>query len=265
MPTPSNQEPLTDVAIRRRGSNGMGLTLIHYAPGGRHDRHEHDHAQVSFLIAGGVRETIGRRCHEVTVPAVCIKPAGADHENLWGANGALIVSARLRDWDSSLLPRFPTASWVPFATPAVAPAIAGALEGRSPSRIDDAITDLLGLLRTEPSRTRDPPAWLRRVVEAVTDSENLTAEDAARIAGVHRVHLSRHFSKHLGVPFGVFRQRVMLAKAVEAMVRSPDALAEIACDAGFADQSHMHRNLASTLGVTPRRFRNAFRAAASRC
>ena len=142
-------------------------------------------------------------------------------------------------------------------------ALAAGLLGQRAADIDEAIADLLALLGPESSTAREPPGWVRMVAEAVRDCDYLTAEDAARLAGVHRVHLSRAFAKHFGVPFSAYRKRVMIGRAIERAVRSAEPLAKIAHASGFADQSHMHRDLASLVGLTPRQFRAAFRAAAS--
>ena len=256
----SDDPPEQDLTVRKFGQAGAALALTHYVPGGRQDRHEHDHAQISFLVAGSARETIGRTAHDIVAPGVCIKPTGADHENLWGTNGAFIVSARLADWGPDLAPDFPVARWVPFPTDCLGPVITTALLTEAPEEIDGAIDDVIALLCPERTAAVDPPAWLRAVAEAVRDSDAFTAEEAARLAGVHRVHLSRCFARHYGVPFGVYRKRVMVARAMEKAIRSDEPLADVAHCAGFADQSHMHRSIASLTGVTPRRFRSAFQA-----
>jgi AraC-like DNA-binding protein len=254
-----------DLTVRRAGSPGTMLAVTHYQPQGAQDRHEHDHAQISFLVAGSARESIGRKTHEISGGGVCIKPAGADHENLWGSNGALIVSARLQTWDSEIAPKFPIATWVPCSTAALASVIGVAVLSGQPDEIDSAVNDLTALLDAERSTTRDPPGWLRRVTEALMEGETLSADRAAALAGVHRVHLSRSFARHYGIPFGLFRNRVMAARAVRAMVRSNAPLADIAHQAGFADQSHMHRSIAGLSGLTPRQFRLAFQSLAIAC
>ena len=251
--------------MRRAGSPGTALAVTHYQPQGVQDRHEHDHVQLSFLVAGSARETIGRRTHEVSCGGVCIKPTGADHDNLWGNDGALIVSARLRTWDPKVAPDFPLATWMPCSTDSLAGIIGVALLSGQPEEIDAAVDDLMTLLDTAQSTTRDPPGWLRVVAEALMDCEYLSADEAAALGGVHRVHLSRTFARHYGIPFGVFRNRVMAAKAVRAMVRSDDPLVDVAHEAGFADQSHMHRSIAGLTGLTPRQFRSAFQSLAAAC
>ena len=80
---------------------------------------------------------------------------------------------------------------------------------------------------------------------------------------MHRVHLSRSFAHHYGVPLSIYRHRLMVARAVEATVRSGETLAEVALSAGFADQSHMTRALQRGAGVTPRRLRRLLGASVS--
>jgi AraC-like DNA-binding protein len=249
--TPSQR----NLARKLRGSDGIELTLTHYAAGVRQRRHEHDHVQVSFLLAGANHETIGRRSNEVTRPSACIKPIGTDHENAWGKTGALMLTVRLRQPAMLEGLSFEHATWR-ACKPTSASLVRGALKAERPADVDALACDLVGSLdeRTEQPRGHQPP-WLIPVIEAIWECDNLTADDAARIGGVHRVHLSRAFAQFVGTPFSIYRKQVMAARAVEAMLRTRMPLADVAALAGFADQSHMHRTIAALAGTTPKSLR----------
>lgn len=244
-----------------RGETGVALMLSHYSGRGRQERHEHDHMQVSFLLAGSMEETIGRVRHELNAPAMCIKPAGTDHSDLWGERGALLLSIRIGHWDGEAPPPASIAAWRRPRSSHIGPIVGAALAARDPAEIDEIVDDLLALLPGDAPPAGPPPRWLRDAREAIDACDTLTAEQAARIAGVHRVHLSRSFASCFGVPMSVYRRRLRSAKALEALFRSRRPLADVAQLAGFADQSHMHRALREIAGATPRRLRQTLRDA----
>ena len=250
-------QPIMARAVR--GSPGTLLTLTHYAAGGHQPRHVHDHTQVSFLLAGGIAETIGRRCHEVRTIGACVKPAGVDHENRWGRTGALMLTVKLAATETDDLAAVPLAAWH-AVRPLDRRLLRAVNRAASPDQVDAIVVDLVaGLAPADEDRSARPP-WLGRVAEALWDGEALSADAAARLAGVHRVHFSRAFARHMGTPFSVYRRHVMLSHAVEAALRSDDGLADVAAEAGFADQSHMNRVLGAALGASPRELRRALAA-----
>jgi AraC family transcriptional regulator len=232
------------------------LRLSHYPAGGRQERHFHDHAQISFLLAGEIEERIGLRRHEPLAGFACVKPAGTDHEDRWGRRGALMLSLRLPALEANG-PAVPMGTWGPANSRAVASILSAALAGGGSMPADLIAADLLACIGAEPPPRRRPPAWLSRIREAALDPDfSITA--AAAQAGVHRVHLSRAFAACYGLPLGVYRQQMRIAAAVGATVRGDEPLAGVACSAGFADQSHMSRALRAATGTSPGRLRRLF-------
>ena len=250
----------SDLARTWRGAPGAVVSLTHYAAGQAQHRHVHDHTQVSFLIAGEIQETIGRRCHEVEGGGSCVKLAGVDHENLWGRTGALMLSVRLKDADAAVLAEGPMATWRRGSGPDRR--LLRSLFGASSSAdVDTAVADLLGLVAGGDDCGGPTPPWIRQVKEALWDGAALDANSAARIAGVHRVHFSRSFARHAGTPFSAYRRHVMLSRSLEGILRSDSGFAAIAHEAGFADQSHMNRAIGATFGISPRHVRAALKTA----
>jgi AraC family transcriptional regulator len=103
-----------------------------------------------------------------------------------------------------------------------------------------------------------PPAWLRRVREALDDrfaERELRIADLAAVAGVDPAHLARRFRAHYGTTAGAYLREIRVQHAADALVRSSAPLARIALDSGFADQSHFTRVFRTVYGVTPLRWR----------
>lgn len=241
-------EPL---ATQRAGPGQVALRR--YPSAGRQPRHAHDQAQLSFLLAGRMREVIGGRTFEPAGPAFCFKPAGADHADDWGARGVLIFSARFPDDGDPALRELPRASWQPYDAQHVPALLRRALAAGSHVEVEELLCEIVAIVSPRPASPTAP--WLRRVREALDDGEPWRLAEAARAAGVHRVHLSRSFAQAFGTTFSDYRRRAMTARAAQALLSGGGDLRAVAQDAGFADQSHMTRAVAAATGATPRRLR----------
>ena len=62
----------------------------------------------------------------------------------------------------------------------------------------------------------------------------------AQTVDVHPVHLAHQFRKHFGVSIGEYIRNLRIQFVCQRL-RTDASLAEIAREAGFADQSHMSR------------------------
>ncbi|BCJ07543.1 AraC family transcriptional regulator [Pseudomonas mosselii] len=83
----------------------------------------------------------------------------------------------------------------------------------------------------------------------------LTLEDICAAAGLSRAYLIRAFGKRFGLtPHGyLLDQRVQHARA---QLRAGRPIAEVALEAGFADQAHLQRAFKRHLATTPGHYRN---------
>ncbi|MFJ4455856.1 AraC family transcriptional regulator [Pseudomonas sp. NPDC089392] len=87
-------------------------------------------------------------------------------------------------------------------------------------------------------------------------SDPLSLEDICAACGLSRSYLIRAFRHRFGLtPHGyLLDQRVQLARA---QLRQGRAIAEVAQEAGFADQAHLQRAFKQHLAATPGHYRNA--------
>jgi AraC family transcriptional regulator len=79
----------------------------------------------------------------------------------------------------------------------------------------------------------------------------MSVEQLAECAGVHRVHLARVFRDHYGVSVSTYIRKVRVQNALALMARRSMSLSELAFTAGFADQSHLTREIRAATGETP--------------
>ncbi len=104
---------------------------------------------------------------------------------------------------------------------------------------------------TEPRTTVDVRAVrLVREYLAAHAREQIAASTLEKIAGTDRFTITRHFRWAYGTSPDRYRalRRVALARAA---IEAGHSLAQVAADAGFADQSHMTRQFKRTYGLTP--------------
>ncbi|WP_323121254.1 helix-turn-helix transcriptional regulator [Burkholderia alba] len=103
-----------------------------------------------------------------------------------------------------------------------------------------------------PLRLAGPAPSVRRALERIdaAPAAPVTLEELAALSGVSRFQLLRGFSRDVGITPHAYlvQQRVRLARTLLASGRS---IAEVAFDAGFADQSHLTRAFARQFGLTP--------------
>jgi len=87
-------------------------------------------------------------------------------------------------------------------------------------------------------------------------SDALSLEDICAACGLSRSYLIRAFRQRFGLtPHGyLLDQRVQLARA---QLRQGRAIAEVAQEAGFADQAHLQRAFKQHLAATPGHYRKA--------
>jgi AraC-like DNA-binding protein len=106
----------------------------------------------------------------------------------------------------------------------------------------------LALRCTAASPAAPEVAWAWR--ELVASRGMARVERLAAELGWSRVRLWSRFHEHFGLPPKRAARLVRFDHAVHALVAGGQA-ATIAADAGYADQSHLHREIAAFTGLTP--------------
>ncbi|MBL8516000.1 MAG: helix-turn-helix domain-containing protein [Betaproteobacteria bacterium] len=240
--------------------DGSRLRVVSYDPGLTQRRHAHDYASITLILGGGLEERAGRSTRQVARGWMCVKAPGVEHACRFGGERTQTLQLRLAApgllndslGDSSL----PSWTWRPPGrlisemlallrlrdTPRLPDRATEAEE-----RVQDLLAAFLAPTRRAPERA---PAWLPRMREALVDGHE-SVDELARACGVHRVHFARCFRHHVGVPPARYRRLMRVLRAINAVRRDPTALAAIAAAEGFADQSHMIREVRAETGLTP--------------
>jgi transcriptional regulator GlxA family with amidase domain len=101
---------------------------------------------------------------------------------------------------------------------------------------------------------------LARVIPAVklvqtAPGRRVSGLDAAIACNLSPSRFYHLFRSAMGVSFGTFALRARLAFAAQHMLRTDQALRQVAEEAGFADASHLHRAFIRHYGCTPGEYR----------
>ncbi|MEP6633095.1 MAG: helix-turn-helix transcriptional regulator [Luteimonas sp.] len=197
--------------------------------------HRHRHAYAALVIDGGYVE------HSFDGPIECrpgtllLHPAFHAHGNRFGRARTRVINIELRN----SIDFAHSHAWQVFDLRE-----AGEIFARCPDRLPS----LLNRLELA-AETRTVPAWQRAFVDALRDGDDAVAAIATRF-GVSAAHASRALTKTYGMPPQALRREGRWRRALAAL-RNTDALAKIAVDSGFADQSHFARICRAHSGLPP--------------
>ena len=108
-----------------------------------------------------------------------------------------------------------------------------------------------------PARGGLPPRTFRRVREYVLAhlGEDISNRVLAQLAGFSDFYFARAFKRSAGVSPHRFVLQCRVERVKHLLVETDLPVAQIAIDAGFADQSHCSKYFRHFVGMPPSRFR----------
>ena len=234
----------------------------YYPPNFWYDLHHDGPDRISIILQGQLTETVCNHEEFASTSSIVYKPAGVEHRNRFGPEGARIISIIFRNnpllnRDQFDAPR----QWAWFHNPIhTSPGIQflhALNDSIKFSAVEESITELTAQLFKAPSiLSKTPPPWLNHITECIQDeyATNLRVKDLAQSVKVHPVYLARVFRQQFGCSVKEYLHNVRMRKAFDALSAGQQSIAEIAYDCGFADQSHLNRLFKAKTGSTPGRF-----------
>ena len=241
--------------------------------GNAYQKHRHDTYAIC-LTTTGVQAFDYRGSSQISTPGqvVVLHPdevhdGHAATEEGFGYRQLYVDPALIFDVIQSICPR---SCSLPFVRTPVAmnrklsAAITSAFEGtREPLAIDSLIVQVAeGLMEADPSCKRVPfprhldVAALKQARQYLDTQKPriVHSSELEAVTGLTRYDLARQFRMMCGTsPYRYLLMR-RLAFARQQLAQSRP-LAEVAIEAGFADQAHFSRMLKATFGITPARYR----------
>jgi len=253
--------------LRRETVAGIVMTETRYEPRQRLPLHTHERAYICLVRRGAYTEQFAARTREVGPSTLAFHPPGEMHtqqihdtevssfnielspswlERTSGTNAPLVESAEFRGGPIASLAR---KLYREFRQP----------DAMTPLAVEGLLLELLA----EAGRTREQvisrqtPPWLSRVKNAVLArfDEPVSLSELAREVGIHPAYLAASFRRHCGCTVGDYLRRQRVDYACRRLTKSDVSLADIALEAGFADQSHFTRVFSRLTGQTPGQFR----------
>ena len=245
-----------------RSAGGVRLSEVDYGTARRWQPHTHWRAFFALLLRGRYVETLGGRSLEYGPLDLGFHPESTEHTDRIAAEDTRFFLIELEEtWirrlreiggDAALAPRMcvgrTNAAFRLYREFRSGDGLASETEGLT-------LELLASLLPRRNERPR--PSWLGAVLEALRSESprRLTLTEIARELGLHPVYLSRAFRDHVGSTFSECVTRARIRYAARRLEEPSASLAEIALDAGFADQSHFTRVFRRETGTTPGAYR----------
>jgi AraC family transcriptional regulator len=226
--------------------------------------HAHAHAFFSMLITGRYREWFGQGQWDARPLAMVLRPAQAEHRDEIGPDGALFLCVDIAPayWEAladagASLQRH-AFDERPMSCVALR-LLRELCEKRAGWRgVAEALVNELVAEYVADSRhvQRREPRWLRQTLDRLhADPANESLGSVAADLDLHPVHVSRMFKRHFGVTVSQYLRKLRLQRAARALLESRESLAALAGDHGFADQSHLARELSRATSWSPAKLR----------
>lgn len=265
---PKNFTPGT--ILRWRKVSGLVLAEVTYEPGQRIHRYSHEHARFVLVLSGSIADVRGEQETVYGPSTLLFRCANEPHTYVVGDRGARCLVVDMADaWIGRAREQARLLVCSTAFRRGLLLHLAHRLYGEFRQRDEVsrlAIESLaLGVLaeasrRNDEAAARSAPLWLQVAIALIEERfhEPLPLAGVAKQVGVHPVHMARTFRRVYQTTFGSYVRQVRLEFA-RAQLVGPAALSEIACAAGFYDQSHFSRCFKRHTGQTPAEYRARLR------
>jgi AraC family transcriptional regulator len=258
-------------SVRSGRVGGLFLAERTYAAGLDIPPHEHENGFFFLVLQGACTETQGRITRAMGPAALAFHPAGDVHADRWHGPGGRCFHIEITALWCERLRELSAAPPLPACFRDGLPAWLALrlyrefadMDAVSPLVIEGLALELVAEVARGPVAHGGLriPGWLSgaRELLAARFRDKLTLGDVARAADVHPVHLATSFRKHFGCTVGDYVRRRRVTYACRRLADSDLPLAEVALEAGFADQSHFSKTFRRLSGMTPAQYRKSFR------
>jgi AraC family transcriptional regulator len=234
--------------------------------------HSHENATITLLLQGSFEETYrGTRASQAfSAGTALLRPPVEPHSDRFGPEGArnLVVEIgalrlqKLMELDGvfgGIISR--QDGNVQVIALRMAQELAFG-DSAAPLALEGFTLELMAHLARfgefDGKRTRSRMGWLDRARDLLHDEfrcRQIRIADLAAEVDIHPVYFARAFRRRFGLNPGEYLRQLRLAWAASALGLADRSIAQIAAEAGFADQSHFTREFRRAFGQTPGQFR----------
>jgi AraC-like DNA-binding protein len=204
-------------------------------------RHGHEHAYAAVVLSGGYEEAGDHGRFNVNAGDVVMHEHFEAHINRFTASGAVVLNLAIAPGTCFL------------------PGLARVADTDSVVRLaEKSQTDAASFLLSSITKTESEHGdWPDELALALVANPSLSLSRWSECKGLTPWAISRGFMQVFGITPVAFRARTRARRAWKAITTGEDALATIAANLGFADQSHMTRSVKHITGMTPQMCRAA--------
>jgi len=241
---------------------GFAVRRLDFPPDLTLPIHDHRDATIAVVLRGGFEGRWAWGRGTCAPGALIVEPAGAQHSNAFGPDGAVVVAVQPTQALAASLDdpsRAPSPAALALAWRAASEL--HVVDDLTPIALEGLSLELLAIARRTAAPSPRIAPWLERATELVEEqyARPLALRVVAEEVGVHPVHLARSFRAHHGRSVGTYLREVRVGRAAARLATGNESIVEIALAVGFADQSHLHRWFVRLIGETPARYRRQLR------
>jgi len=249
----TTEEDFSRFDVREGTIGAFYLTETRHPAGYRIPKHSHEMASLYFLLTGSLREQFRRENVERKADELVFTPADLPHSNMFLGRGGRCLIIELHP---AVLSRLSDCHRLPTTmrsfrgqTAWLARRLSDefCFDDGSSLVAEGLILEILGEIcreRTLPlsSHSQRKLMQAREFLEGEF-SRPISLDDAARVVGLHPVHVARMFRRTHRCSIGEYLRRRRVEYACSQLAELDKPLAEIASEAGFCDQAHFTRTI----------------------
>ena len=252
------------VLVTSADVNGFILSELRFPPDYRQEGFEPLLPYLALVLDGSMVKSFRARTMDFGRGSAFTMPSGLWHSARFGATGSTIMIVRPRTASTPLTDAFERLvelrgrgfNWLAWRLAAEL----RASDAAAPLAAEGFALELLAATARETMIERQavrPPRWLGAAEEFLRAriGDPVGLSELADAVGVNPAHLARVFRARYGISVGEYGRRLRLDWAAAEIARDERPIAEIAAEAGFADQSHFTRLFKRHVGTTPGRYR----------
>lgn len=267
--TPQRERvPGTHGSVECLGAVGPFLmSRTRHRRGQRIGAHEHSAASLNFVLRGSYGETFRNKSEDHVPDTLLLKPAGAEHANRFdGSSASCLLIEITGEALESLVGRAASRTPVVTRDPRLSTlALRVYRESRDLDDVSSMIAEELStaLFQSMTGRSAFQTGGHEMRAEELlreTYCQPWSLSGVARSVGVHPAHLGRSFRATFGCTVGEFVRYLRVLRVARELRDSEKPIAQIAIEAGFADQSHCTRVFRRMIAEPPARFRAKLRS-----
>jgi AraC family transcriptional regulator len=256
------------VLVTSADVNGFAVSELRFPAEYHQEAFEPMLPYLALVLDGSMVKSFRARTMDFGRGSAFTIPAGLWHDARFGSAGATIVIVRPRSEATPLTDCFRRLvelhgrgfNWLAWRLAAEL----RASDAAAPLAAEGFALELLAATAREAAIDRNVgrrPIWLGSAEELLRArlADPIGLSELAESVGVNAAHLARVFRARYGVSVGEYGRRLRLDWAAAEISRDDRPIAEIASEAGFADQSHFTRLFRRHVGITPARYREQAR------